>query len=221
MPMSGTKGQVTASLLRSLGVEAAAAERWAPIIATALAKHAIGGIRPVAAFLANAVHETGHLARLEENLNYRAEVLVPKFGAARIDAATALKIGRVDGKQKANQEAIANAIYGGAWGLKNLGNAEPGDGWKYRGRGLLQLTGKANYQRLSKAISRPIEELLVELLQPGPAADSAAHFFAVTGCIPLAEAGKLDAVRITINGGTNGIEEVRGLHATALDALGG
>lgn len=86
----------------------------------------------------------------QENLNYAADKVRGVYGSHRISAADALKYGRIDGKQKANQEMLANIVYGGAWGLENLGNKVFGDGYLFRGRGIFQITGRANYEALTK-----------------------------------------------------------------------
>lgn len=100
----------------------------------------------IAYILATAFHETGGTMKpIRESLNYSADALVSKFSRSRISVADARKYGRTS-KQKANQSAIANLIYGGAWGLKNLGNKLVGDGWRFIGRGFVQLTGRRNYE---------------------------------------------------------------------------
>lgn len=99
----------------------------------------------IAYILATAFHETGgSFSPGKESLNYTASALKKKFSRERISIADADKYGRKTG-QKANQSAIANLIYGGAWGLRNLGNRVFGDGWRYIGRGLVQITGLRNY----------------------------------------------------------------------------
>lgn len=101
----------------------------------------------IAYILATAFHETGGTFKPgRENLNYSVSALISKFSRSRISAADAERYGRKSG-QKANQSAIANLIYGGAWGLANLGNKLAGDGWRYIGRGLVQITGRKNYAR--------------------------------------------------------------------------
>lgn len=83
-----------------------------------------------------------------ESLNYSVDALISKFSRERISIADARRYGRNDATgQKANQEAIANCIYGGSWGLKNLGNTQPGDGWWFRGRSWPQLTGRGNFTK--------------------------------------------------------------------------
>ena len=98
-------------------------------------------------FFGQASHES-NVKPTSENLNYSVTGLINTFGRHRISKEDAQKFGR--GLKPANQEGIANVIYGGEWGKKNLGNTQPGDGWKYRGRGIFQITGRANYQALTK-----------------------------------------------------------------------
>jgi putative chitinase len=103
-------------------------------------------IRMIAYALATPVIETGGTYEpVSENLNYSVAALTAKF-PNRISVSDAKKYGR-SAMQPANQEAIANTIYGGSWGKENLGNTQPGDGWKYRGRGLTQITGRRNYAK--------------------------------------------------------------------------
>lgn len=102
--------------------------------------------------LATAWHETGDDMRPNvENLNYSVKGLLATFSRRRISRADAETYGRKDGRP-ANQRAIGNIIYGGAWGRENLGNTEPGDGFTYRGRGFEHVTGRANYAKVGKAL---------------------------------------------------------------------
>lgn len=113
-----------------------------------LDKHNVITILRLSHFFSQIKTESG-LKPIDESLNYSVESLLSLFGRHRISVSDAKKYGRIDGKQKANQEMIANILYGGEWGKEKLGNTKPGDGWKYRGRGFKQITGRANYQQLS------------------------------------------------------------------------
>lgn len=115
---------------------------------TLLNKAEINTINRISSFLGQADHESG-LKPKSENLNYAAIAVQGVFGSHRISSTDAKKYGRTS-IQKANQEAIANTVYGGEWGRVNLGNTQVGDGWKYRGRGIFQITGRANYTALTK-----------------------------------------------------------------------
>ena len=103
--------------------------------------------------LATAAHETGASfdPAKEENLNYAVEGLKVTFSRARISLADCQALGRLPGRP-ANKQAIANRVYGGAWGKTNLGNTQPNDGWSFRGRGWVQITGRANYARAGAAL---------------------------------------------------------------------
>lgn len=104
----------------------------------------------LAHFFAQADHESG-LKPKRESLNYSVEGVLNTFNSKkskRISQTQAYDYGR-SANHPANQEAIANIVYGGKWGRENLGNTEPGDGWKYRGRGIFQITGRSNYQMLT------------------------------------------------------------------------
>lgn len=101
--------------------------------------------------LATAYHETGgRMLPVRESLNYSVEGLMKTFSRSRISSADALAYGRKTGRA-ANQQAIANLVYGGEWGRENLGNTEPNDGWTYRGGGLVQVTGRRNFERVGLA----------------------------------------------------------------------
>lgn len=84
-----------------------------------------------------------------ENLNYSVEALLSKFGRHRITEEQARKYGRT-ATQKANQVELANILYGGEWGKKNLGNIQKNDAYIFRGAGFFQITGRANFEKLSK-----------------------------------------------------------------------
>ena len=97
---------------------------------------------------------------------------------------------------------------------------QQGDGWRFRGRGLIQLTGRANYMRFAETICIPLDDaLLGHLESPQTAADSAAHFWRAAGCNAIADAGDIAAVRQRVNGGHLGLEAVSGQHRRALSAL--
>lgn len=103
----------------------------------------------LAHFFGQADHESGVKPRTE-NLNYSVDGLLKGFGRHRISEADARAFGRT-ATRRANQQEIANRIYGGEWGKKNLGNTQLLDGQRFIGRGIFQLTGRANYQRLTNA----------------------------------------------------------------------
>lgn len=171
-------------------------------------------------FLAQLDHESAGFTRTRENLNYAADALVKLF-PRRVTAELAAKIGRTP-SQPANQEAIANAIYGGEWGAKNLGNTEPGDGAKFIGRGYIQITGRANYAACSRDVFGSGMLLNApQLLESAQnAALSAGWFWQSRGLNAMADADDLERVTRTINGGTNGLDHRRALLAKYKADLG-
>lgn len=209
-----------ARVLTALGW--ADAPDWSAALVPACARHDITTPQRLAAFLANVGHETNSGARLVESLNYSADSV--RRMAARGDiswarAEAAMPFARQDGRA-ADQRAFANAFYGGEFGRRNLGNTLPDDGWRFRGRGLIQLTGRANYERFARMLGVPLDDALLSRLETRTgAAESAAHFWAVAGCNALADAGDIEAVRKRVNGGKIGLDDVRARYRLALSAL--
>lgn len=98
-------------------------------------------------------HETGGFSNGRESMNYTPQALLSNF-KGRITQQQAWQFGRTS-EQKANQVTIANIVYGGRWGLLNLGNTQPNDGWDFRGNASIQLTGKYNHQQFANYIEDP------------------------------------------------------------------
>lgn len=112
-------------------------------------------VRVLAHILATVFRETGaRFQPITESLDYTAAAL-KRLYPNRISAADADKYGRTPA-HAANQEMIGNLIYGGEFGLKQLGNTERGDGYKYRGRGLPQITGRGNYAKFSPLVGKDL-----------------------------------------------------------------
>lgn len=183
------------------------AARWLPHLTAAMHRHGIDTPARAAHFLAQISVESGRLERLEENLNYSAERLMVVWPSRFKTHAEAARFAH-------NPQALANRVYGG-----RLGNTGPDDGWRYRGRGLKQLTGKANYQAYSEASGLDCVSDPDKLLEPGIAADSAAWFWASHGCSALADAGDVRGLTMRINGGLTGLGERAAMAAAALRAL--
>lgn len=101
----------------------------------------------------------------------------------------------------------------------DLGNVAPGDGFKYRGRGLIQLTGRGNYQKASDALGVDLIYRPELLGEPALACRSAAWFWKAHGCNELADEGKFEAITKRINGGLNGYAERLGLWEAAKEVL--
>lgn len=152
----------------------------------------------ITAFVAQIAHESGDFLRLEENLNYSAQGL-------RKTWSTRFPTDEFAQQYHRNPEKIANYVYGGRNGN---GGETSGDGWKYRGRGLIQITFRDNYAAYSKAISDPsILSDPAQLAQPRHAVMSACWFWNARGLNQFADAGNEAGFNETtrrINGGWNG-----------------
>lgn len=169
---------------------------------SAMQRYQINSAVRKAAFLAQVGHESGQLNRLVENLNYDAAGLArvwPKRYARGDGTPNALAVNLAR-----HPEAIANNTYADRNGN---GNEASGDGWTYRGRGLLQVTGRANYRATGAGIGTPLEGFPELLEQPDLAALSAAWWWAGRGLNELADAGRFEDITRRINGGLNGLEE--------------
>ena len=210
---------LTAEQLRqSTGCTPQRAALFLPFLQGSMKAYEITTPRRIAGFLSQIAHESGKLETLEESLNYSADALIEKFGRHRISIADAKRYGRAPG-QRANQEAIANALYGGEWGRKNLGNFVHGDGWRFRGRGLKQLTGRTNYDKCGAAIGEDLLSYPDRLLLPVNAALSAGWFWKSNGLNEIADRGDVRQMTKVINGGTIGLPERTALYGKALEVL--
>ncbi len=199
------------------------AARWAPHITAAMELFKIEKPTNQAMFIAQMAHESSGYTRTVESLNYRVEALLSVFGRHRISEIDARAYGRVEGKRAADQEAIANRIYGGEWGKKNLGNTEPGDGWRFRGRGLKQLTGRYNYAqarnnlRVRLGTRVPDFEVYPDSVAEAEwAAMTAGEFWNRKG---LNDIHTVEAATQVINGGNIGLEDRKARYIRALKVL--
>lgn len=152
----------------------------------------------LAHFLAQCAHESGGFRLMKENLNYSADGLNKIFPKYFKNA------GRDANAYARNPEKIANVVY-----ASRMGNGPPesGDGWKFCGRGLIQLTGRSNYESLAETLEMPLDEAVEYLETAGGALESAAWFWANNGLNEIADTD--DIVRATkkVNGGTIGLED--------------
>lgn len=196
---------------RAAGVSAALAARWHPHIDAAMKEFGITAVNDQAMFIAQLGHESAGFTSLVESFNYSVDGLKKTFGK-RLTPYQCEMLGRGDGKQTAHQPQIANLVYGG-----RMGNLFEGDGWKYRGRGLLQITGRENYSKCGTALKLDLVSTPELLVQELHAARSAAWFFALRGCLLYSG----DIVRVTqiINGGQNGLADRRVRYSRAQAAL--
>lgn len=199
-------------ILKACDVAAGVATAWGLVLSDEIVDGTFSkGDADVVDFLPEIIHESAHLTRLVENLNYSPDGLVRTFGAHRITPAQALRFGRIEGARPrpADQQAIANQIYGGEWGRVNLGNLYEGDGWKFRGRGVIQITGRANYARVGDLMGQDLTVIPELLEQPRFALEACIHWW--EDRIPDSMLGDTSRLRARVNGGTLGLDEVRRL----------
>jgi putative chitinase len=172
-------------------------DHWYHALSLALPDYDINTTPRVAAFLAQCGHESGDFVFLQENLNYKAESLMrvwPKY-FPNMDVAN----------QYAHKpEKIANRAYANRMGN---GPEESGDGWAHCGRGLIQLTGKSNYQAFADSIETPIQDIPHYLATFEGAVQSACWFWESHNLNALADAGDMVKMTKIINGGTLGMED--------------
>jgi putative chitinase len=172
-------------------------DQWYEAISEILPEYEITTPQRVAAFLAQCAHESGNFVFLKENLNYKAASLRRVFPKYFPDDAIAA---RYAGKQ----EMIANRVYANRMGN---GDEESGDGWRYCGRGLIQLTGKNNYTFFAGSLDIPVEEASEYLQTFEGAVQSACFFWEQNKLNQWADKGDILTLTKRINGGTIGLED--------------
>jgi putative chitinase len=190
---------------------------WCAALNEMLPKYGITTDKRIAGFIAQCAHESMDFRVLQENLNYKEATLLkvfPRyFGPGKENAA----------EYAGKPEKIANYVYmdknrskGGA-----LGNVKDGDGWLFSGKGLKQVTGRANTTAFGKTIGMTAEEAAAYLLTKKGALESALWFWGSRNLNEVADTG--DQVRLTkiINGGDIGLSDRQQRFAKAMAALGG
>jgi putative chitinase len=172
-------------------------EHWYEALSQLLPDYEIDTPQRVAAFIAQCAHESGGFRMLKENLNYRAVTLrkiFPKYFPT--DALAEQYAGK--------PELIANKVYGSRMGN---GDEASGDGFRYCGRGLIQLTGKNNYTAFAESIETPVEEIPEFLGTFEGAVQSACWFWESNNLNQWADKGDILTLTKRINGGTIGLDD--------------
>lgn len=199
--------------------------KWLDAVVEACTRFQINTPKRVAAFLAQTAHESGGYTMLEENLNYSAETMAVVWPNRFAEVGPDKKPIKENGKNKPNKfalalhrkpEMIANVVYSNRMGN---GTIESGEGWKYRGRGLKQLTGKDNYTRCGKSLGIDLVERPELLLTPQYAALSAGWFWDSNRLGDFADRDDFVGMTKRINGGTIGLADREARYKAVLSVL--
>lgn len=206
---------LTVDQLRAMIPSNKEVEAWCEELNKALPKYGITTPERIAGFVSQCAHESQDFCALSENLSYRQETLLkvfPRyFGPGKRNAAEYAK----------NPEKIANYVYMDEFRTSKLGNTQPGDGWRFRGRGLKQLTGRDNYTRFAKDYGMTAEEAAAWVETKEGALASALWFWNTNKLNPIADTGNVAALTKKINGGDIGLADRQARYAKAMAALGG
>jgi len=186
------------------------AEHWHEALEQLLPDYEINTPQRIAAFVAQCAHESGGFRFVKENLNYKAASLRKIFGKYFPDDAIAATYAN-------RPEMIANRVYGGRMGN---GPEASGEGYKYCGRGLLQLTGKENYSWFAASLEISPEEAAEYLETFEGAAQSACWFWETNNLNVEADAGDIKKMTKKINGGYIGLEDRINHYEHALHIMG-
>lgn len=187
--------------------------QWHNALSQLLPDYEINTAKRIAAFIAQCSHESGGFTALKENLNYKAVTLrkiFPKYFPTD-------EIAQQYASMPNKQEAIANKVYASRMGN---GNEASGDGYRYCGRGLIQLTGRDNYSWFAASLEISVEEAAQYLETFEGAAQSACWFWETNKLNQWADAGDILTLTKRINGGTIGLEDRIKHYNHALHILG-
>ena len=179
------------------------ADDWHPLLVTMLPRYDISTVPRIAGFMAQCAHESADFNTLEENLNYSEPTLLrvfPRyFGPGKRSAAAYAR----------NPEKLANYVYMDEFRSKSgaLGNTRPGDGWRFRGGGIKQLTGRTNFTQFGKDIGMSPEEAADYVRTRQGALESACWFWSTNNLNAFADARDIVGMTKRINGGTIGLAD--------------
>jgi putative chitinase len=195
---------ITSEQLDQLGI----GPEWVVPLDKTFKKYEINTLKRQACFVGQCMHESGGFKQLNENLNYGAKGLVGTWPSRFPNLEYAAEFER-------KPERIANKVYGG-----RMGNTEDGDGWKYHGRGLIQLTGKENYDNCGSGLGVDLVGNPDWLATPEYAALSAGWFWNKKGLNALADSMDIDTMTKRINGGSIGIADRKAKIEKVMNVLG-
>ena len=189
---------------------------WYENVVDMFKKYDITTTNRIAGFMAQCGHESMDFTALEENLNYSEKSLLSVFGRY-------FGPGKRDAKEYARKpEKIANYVYMDQFRTKQgaMGNVNDGDGWRFRGRGIKQLTGRNNYTAFGKTVGMTAEEAAVYVATKKGALESACWFWATNKIARFADADDIVGMTKKINGGTIGLDDRKARYERAKKILG-
>ena len=185
-------------------------DEWCASLNKLLPLYEIDTTKRVAMFIGQCAHESGNFTTLTENLYYRPEALMrswpTRFPSMAIAEQYAMK-----------PEMIANRAYCDRMGN---GSEASGDGWKYRGKGLIQVTGHDNTMNFAKTKNMTAEQAAEYLITFDGAVESGCWYWKVNNINPWCDSGDVEKVTKIINGGYNGLEDRKSKYALAMKVLG-
>ena len=187
---------------------------WYLLLSKVLPEADINTPNRVAGFISQCAVESGDFKTLEENLNYSEKALKRTFGRYFKDRDAA--------EYARNPEKIANYVYMDKYRTKRgaLGNVYEGDGWKFRGRGIIQLTGRANYERFAKTVNMTAEEAAEYLETKEGALISALWFWRTNNLNRFCDRGDIEGLSKAVNGGRHGLKQRISVWNSVLSVLG-
>lgn len=194
------------AILLACDVLGSVAAKWGPVFADEIREDTFSkGDADIADWLPQILHESAMLTRMEENLNYSAVRLVQVWPSRFPTVASAVPFAN-------NPQALANKVYGG-----RMGNTGPNDGWTYRGRSPIGITGLANYQRVGDLMGQDLVGIPDLLCQPRFALDACIAWW--EDKIPDSMLGETTRIRQRVQGGTLGLADVQRLTGLVRGAL--
>lgn len=185
-------------------------DEWYNVMEELFPKYGITTVERTAAFLAQCGHESGQFTIIRENLNYSGKGLLRVFGRYFRDKDVT--------EYARNPEKIANLVYANRM---DNGDVASGDGYRFRGRGVIQLTGRYNYTQFAKTLGKTAEEVIPYLETKKGSLEAACWFWEENGLNRYADSGDMRTMTRRINGGYNGLEDRMHYYHIAMRVLGG
>ena len=193
-------------------------DEWHAALCDILPKYGITSVNRVAHFVSQCAHESNNFRSLEENLNYSESALNAVFGRYFGDSPK-----RNAAEYARNPEKIANYVYMDEFRSARgaLGNTQEGDGWRFRGRGLKQLTGRNNYAAFGKTVGMTAEEAAEYVATEKGAIESACWFWDSNKLNTIADTNDVVLMTKRINGGNIGLEDRQSRYTKAMEVFSG